>query len=340
MDSAGFAGEAGTRYALHPATPHLNLQALRASHSPMPYPVIPKGAWPRALHAALVAVGCLCLVAACSRTEPQDYIVQGNTPPAYNGVSTAELNVYATKVYIDLLGRGPTSGEREAFVQEWRDRAGTGEGIDALLTSIQQTGAAYRNLDLSFREKFLNGTDSVVVAERIAITQNTYDNLLSTGDTLTALFVAELLAQYQDLQNALDDLRSGQIDWSQYVVRHLNNGVFTEINMGSENYALACFEDLFFRQPTTYELDASVSMIDGTGAFLFLEYGDSRADFNRIVTSGGPFSEALALEVFTALLGRRPETAELGTALDILGAENDLLRLQRHLLQLPAYAGF
>jgi hypothetical protein len=88
------------------------------------------------------------------------------------------------------------------------------------------------------------------------------------------------LDQYSKLRAAIGDLRAGDIDWSEYVARHLNNPIFTQINMGSENYALACFEDLYFREPTNYEVEASVAMLDGQGAFLFLEYGDSRDDFN------------------------------------------------------------
>jgi hypothetical protein len=282
----------------------------------------------------------LLIASACRDGLPEDFIVEGNAPPPYSGVSTAQLNVYANKTYIDLLGRGPTESEREDFVAAWRANEGRVGGLDSLLAALQATDEAWTNLDLRFRDKLLNGTDSASIALNVASVQAVVNTTLAAGDTVSAQFLALRLDELIRLRDAMADLRAGAIGWPAYVARHLDNAIFMEINMGSLNYALATFEDLYFREPTVFEREQSVLMIDGLPGFLFGAYGDSRKDFVAIATAGGPFAEGLVLEAYAALLGRRPDSAELGEGLTVLGADTDYRRLLRHVMQKPAYAGF
>jgi hypothetical protein len=282
----------------------------------------------------------LVLAAGCNKELVEDYVVYGNTPPPYDGVSSAALNVFASRVYIDLWGRGPTIEERETFVNAWRDAAGNAEAEDSVLAVMQGTSEYFKNATQLTRTKFLGGTDSLAIEDNINIYANQIALSLLAGDSAMALFLEAPYEALLGLRNAKQDLQNGTIGWGPFLALHIDNTLYMEINMGSENFALATFEHLLLRAPTLYEKDQSVRMIDGFPAFLFLEDGNSRADFVRLMTSGPAFAEGLVLDAFTTFLGRLPNADELASGLNAVGDAADVQALQRYILQTTDYAGF
>ena len=64
-----------------------------------------------------IAIGLICivfLVANCKKQEitvHENLVIDGNKPPTYEGVSQTQIEVYISKLYIDLLGLQATQLE-------------------------------------------------------------------------------------------------------------------------------------------------------------------------------------------------------------------------------------
>ena len=110
--------------------------------------------------------------------------------------------------------------------------------------------------------------------------------------------------------------------------------------MGSTNFVLASFENLFFRLPTVAELDAGVLMANGLSSALFLEVGNSRDDFVEICTNYKEFYEGMVRSAFSLFLLRQPTSIEMESYTQSFIADSDLQKLQKELLKSKEYAGF
>jgi hypothetical protein len=270
----------------------------------------------------------------------EDLVIHGNTPPPFEGVSTVQLQTYINKLHIDLLGRGPTVSELEAMTEAFKSDDFREEDLDDVLSDMQQTYEWAKSYDAHTKGRFLNGTDSFAINESILIYESSVQYYYDIGDTVLAVLVGKLLEDLIELQDAARNLWTGFVDFNEYHRRHLINPFYDEINMGSENYVLACFENLYFREPTESELDQGVLMVDGISSFLFLQDGDSKRDFAEIAVRADPYYEGLVIEAYTLLLARKPDSWEMASQVEDLKETGDYRALQRHIVKGSEYAGF
>jgi hypothetical protein len=285
---------------------------------------------------------CLVLISlgSCKKEVHQDVILWGNTPPPYDGLSAVQIQSLINKFYIDLIGRGPTPDELDQFTQRWKEQDLTADALALQIGELQQTGAYFRNMDVLFWAKCLNSTDSITLLGQIALYNSLIDVALIVGDTALAYFYEPFRNDLLNLQSAALDLKSGSIGVEEYFERLIHNTIYDDVNMGSENFVLATFENLFFRKPTEYELMQGVYMVDGSSAFLFLQDGNSKRDFVEIATHSSPFYEGLVLEAYRHLLGLHPDAQEMIRGLDALGPATNYAQLQRSIITSSAYANF
>lgn len=280
----------------------------------------------------------LILFPACQKDIREQVIVWGNTPPPYHGMSTEQLQVLSNRIYIDLLGRGPTQVELDNFLEEWKEEDFSAQALDAQILSLQQSAAYFRNMDVIFWAKCLNSIDSLSLESEIALYNYVIELSLEAGDTTLAYFYEPFRDGLIRLKEGAGDWRNGEIGIEEYMGRIINNVIYDNVNMGSENYVLACFENLYFRKPTAYELEQAILMVGGVSGFLFLQDGNSRLDFVHIATHSAPFYEGLVLEAYRHLLGSVPDAAQMAVGLQALGSSSDYQSLQRSIIIGPLYA--
>ena len=144
----------------------------------------------------------------------------------------------------------------------------------------------------------------------------------------------------QDLQEAGRDLYSDSINLNQFYYRLINNSVYDEINMGSENFVKSCFENLLHRFPTTTELDNAIEMVDGNPSALFLTEGNSKGDFINIITATTPFYEGVVIDAYQRFLQREPNSTEILSETDSIESSASLQILHKIILKKEEYAGF
>jgi hypothetical protein len=110
--------------------------------------------------------------------------------------------------------------------------------------------------------------------------------------------------------------------------------------MGSENFAISCFENLLKRYPTDAELNNSVTMIDGQPSQVLLAGGNSKLDFANIIVESSDFHSGLIIDAFQQLLLRKPSSEELSTATVRFVNEKDYAQELVLLVITDEYAGF
>jgi hypothetical protein len=270
----------------------------------------------------------------------QNKIVDGNVAPPFNGVSTLQIENYVNKLYIDLISREPSDPELESAVDGLKaGNLGEASRLQIINDLMGQYDYYKRHFE-STSSRFLEGVDSTDIAGGLALLQALITLAYQTGDTLLAYLYEYEYARTEDLYFATSNYASGAIDINTYYSYFLNNGYYDEINMGSQNFVLACFENLFFRFPTTAELAQGVSMVDGASSQVFLQDGNSKLDFIHIVTHTTEFYEGLVIDNYRSLLSRDPDSYEMDSLTQTMEASGDLQEMQRHILKGKEYAGF
>jgi hypothetical protein len=271
----------------------------------------------------------------------ENKIINGNTLPPYNGISTIQLKSFINKVYVDLLSREANNKELDAATNLIKNANYSIAIRDSFVSSIINTQEFYTQLFIKTSGSVLNATSKKEVIDQV----NFYNYLigfnLQNKDTVSANALRVEVKKLENLRDADSLYALKQININEFYRRFILNYFYDEINMGSENYVKACFENLFYRLPTTYELSQGEGMVDGLNSkILFLQSGSSKGDFATIVTHCTAFNQGLITTAFVNYLLRKPNDTELSQYLISLSNNNDYTQLIKSILISKEYAGF
>ncbi len=270
----------------------------------------------------------------------ENLIIENNTPPENNNVSTLQLSNYINNVYIDLFGRAPTEGELEADISFLRTNGISTEARGEWIAAMMNNYEYYKNINVLTNQKMLVDVDSITVIYKIELYEYFIELNNLGGDTLTNPFWEYEIYKLQQLLTAPVDLYEGTIGIDSYMARFIYNAFYDEVNMGSLNFVIACFENLYGRAPTDEELDDGIRMVDGASSQLFLIDGSSKEDFIHIATTHPEFYQGQVFEVFTTLLAREPDSYEMFIYTSMMMESNHFNDVKQIILQGEEYAGF
>lgn len=286
-----------------------------------------------------------CFLFSCSK-DPlieeihKDTTVNGNNPPPYTGVSDDKITAYINKLYIDLLGRAPSATEITDNLG-YLDQNGLSDASrDSLIQHLIVTKPYYVRLFSINSNEFLNGTDSAYIQYEIQLIQFVYYLDSINGNTLNLIYYTYELNRLYTLQNLTDDYMSGSVTMNKYFATFLDNYFYDQVNMGSENFVKGSFDDLFRRAPTDEELFQGVNIVNNSSGILFLQNGDSKGDYIKIVTTCDEFYEGLVKKTFEQLLLREPTSSEEGTYTTQLKNTLNYQQFEKTILKTSEYAGF
>jgi hypothetical protein len=288
----------------------------------------------------LLGFAMLWLLSACKKTEY--VVIEDNQPPYHEGVTTIQIQNYVNKAYIDILGAEPELSERDAWVSDLKNNNLDSASRSAFILSLQ-ADANYRNqFDDVYIAPILNGlydsTSVVAMRDELIFFRSL---AISNGDSALSQYWAYEIYKATELRDASWEYHSGQISINEYKRRMANNYGYDQINMGAENFVIACFENFLKRLPTDQEEIAGETMYDGQPARVFMRDGSTKGDFLDIMTTTTGFYEGLVIDTYLHLLLRMPNSIEMGwntTALE--NGEIDIKVLQHNLAISEEYAGF
>jgi len=266
--------------------------------------------------------------------------IDGNVAPPFSGVTTVQIQNYINKIYIDLVGREPSQSERGDLSSFLKDNNLDDASRDQVMNDLMNSIEYYDRLWEVYSGSMLGGITQANIEETIVTYEYLVDFYNQQGETLIAQFFEKEIIRYTDLKNSASQLANDAIEIDIFIGRMLNNEVFEEINMGSENFVIAAFEHLFKRSPTNVERLNGTTMVDGIPAQLLFLDGLSKADFIEIMTTVPEFYQGLTIDIYQTLLARLPDSQEMTEATLELSENQDYQAIQRKVMKTEEYAGF
>jgi hypothetical protein len=272
----------------------------------------------------------------------ENLIVGGVRSPYSGAVSTLQLQTYINKLYVDLLSREPTNTELTSGVQLLKASNGASNSRHTYVTLLLQQQEFYSQFFLRTSGNLLNATSKKDMDDQIQLFNYLYNFYISSSDPISANSILIENSRLKLLYAADSLYQLGQLSINDFYGRFINNYFFDEINMGTENYVKAVFENLFHRTPSVNELYQSSNMVDGlVNGVLFGESGASKGDFVQIVTHSNSFYEGLITSAYLNFLLRKPTDTELAALMPVIsGGTNDYKLVIQELLCSKEYAGF
>lgn len=298
------------------------------------------------MHRFLPLILSFSFFLACTKKETINQIdhinviIDDNTAPPYNQVTTIQIQNYINKTYIDLLGREPLQQELEDHTHLLKSNNLSLQSRTLLLDQLMENPLYYDRFFETYSVAYLNGVAEQIILQYINELENLKTQAEQMGDLTLAQFYQIEIDKLEDLQAASADYENKAISISEFMQRICYNLLYDEINMGSENFVLSCFENFLKRFPTEQERAAGVNMVNGFSSQLLLQDGSTKKDFIEIITSTPGFYEGLAIDIYRQLLARSPNSEEMNDATTQLTEDPDYQAIQKNVMVSAEYAGF
>ena len=263
-------------------------------------------------------------------------VVPDNEAPPDQTIENITITNYVNRVYVSVLGREANDTEKETGFNLLRQNnlslTSRTQFLDQVFTESEYLPHLY---DFA-RVEILNNLDTSEVTYWIYL----FNFLLS--DPAYAQVYDVLLHEIErldTLQRIPADLVNHAIDIEYLHRRCVNNYFYDQINMGSENFVVSCFQHFLNRYPTLSELTEGKKMVDGVPAVLFLESGQSKDDFIDIFFTSKDYSEGLAINLYQRYLLRNPSSIEMGNAANAFVVSHNYVQMQKDILSTNEYIG-
>lgn len=283
----------------------------------------------------LLALLTVLVLSSCGKDQ-EIVPIDGNVAPPDYTVPTVVKESYVNRVYISLLGRKPDDGEFQTGLAQLNQNNMSVTNRETFLDDVIDNYDYHYNLFDVNRINLINAADTSEMKEFIAVF-----NLLLMDPQYQPLYPV-IQAEIDKMQLVLDipdGLANGSLDLPGAHRRFVNNNIYDEINMGTQNFVQSCFENLLFRYPTAAELTSASTMVDGFSANVFLQSGRNKDDFLTIFFSSNDYYEGQVRDVYQRFLFRDPDSVEMDELTQSYKNSGDYEALIKTVLSSDEYAG-
>ena len=285
------------------------------------------------------------ILVACKKstteTVHENHVVSGNQIPNYSGVSTIQVKAYVNRVYVDLLGREADSLELVKATNIIKSGNYNDKSRDSMISLAMNNAQFYPQIFIKTSAVILNSTSKQDIADQINFDNYIRQQSLQTHDTITYNALSLELDALNKLYTVDSMYRLKQIDINEFYRRFIYNYFYDQINMGTQNFVKACFENLFHRNASVNEESNSENMANGFGSYtLFLKTGNCKGDFANIVTHSTEFYQGLIVTAYQNYLLRKPTDQEINSMVTSLSQNKDYLSVVKSIMKTTEYAGF
>jgi hypothetical protein len=273
------------------------------------------------------------IITSCTKIE--DVLVGGNTHPTDLTIENTVIENYVNKLYISTIGREPNPAEFDANFETLRTANLSQESREEVISAILNKEEYYNNLFKLESANILNGVDTAMINERYYL----YKYFLMNSTGFDSIYIAYEFERLAVLKQALPDLNAETITNTELYERMVNNIFFDEINMGTENFVVAMFQNFMLRYPTTAELESGKLMVNDNNSTLFFIAGNGKNDFINIFFASDEYYTGQTNILFNRYLFRNPTSEEsVNYSLDYLNSD-DYKLLQKRILSTDEFIG-
>lgn len=286
--------------------------------------------------ARVVGFLILLFVFSASCKKDKEVIIGDNTAPPDGTISNVVKENYVNKSYISVLGRKPSSSELSAGIAVLNQHNLSVADRNQVLTDIfAKPGYNQRLYDMSIAT-LLNNLDTAQITVFIYV----FQTLLTDPQYQSQwpLIQAEK-TKLENLKKSVADLNSGAITIIGLHKRVINNYMYDQVNMGTENFVVSMFQNFLYRYPTEDELAQSKQMVDGFEGVVFLQTGTVKDDFINIFFGCNNYFEGQVRDLYLKYLFREPTSVEMADKATLYKNSLDYKALQKAILSSDEYAG-
>jgi len=273
------------------------------------------------------------IISSCTKIE--DVIVGDNTLPPDNTIENTTIETYINKLYISTIGREPIESEFSTDFSILKEADVSQESREVVINGILNKAEYYNNLFKLECEHLLLGLDTADINLNIYV----LNVLLTTAHGLDSIYFADALERMLKLQEVLPGLGDGTISNMEMHKRMVNNNMYDEINMGTENFVISMFQSFMQRYPTLSELENGKLMVNNNNSSVFFIPGNGKEDFINIFIESDEYYTGQTNILFNRYLFRDPTSEEsVNYSLDYINTE-DYKSLQRRILSTNEFIG-
>jgi hypothetical protein len=286
------------------------------------------------LRGLLLFFALLGIISSCTKQEER--IVSGNVAPPDSTLPRSLRSNFITKTYIGLIGREPNDAEfsnAKSVLDNGNYSSNARKSV--VQTILNNDGIYSREFEIA-RGTLLNGLDTLQIRDFI----NTFEYLLTlpSYESLWPVIEGEL-NRLHPLQSSVSDMINGTCSFVEMQRRCVDNNFYDDINMGSLNYVISCFQNLLLRNPTQYESEECVRMVDGFNGILFLQVGQTKRQFQDIFFASDDYYEGQVILLYTRFLFRTPNSEEMAYYSELYKSSGDYKLVIAQILSSDEYAG-
>jgi hypothetical protein len=221
---------------------------------------------------------------------------------------TIKIRNFVVKTYISLLNRKPDKAEIQSVITKYSLFNELQKGQELLVRDLLKSKEFSHSVFDLFKNEFLQGVD--VDEINTQITDYRFLLTIKTQSDFADIFQYEL-NRFLELRGAEDQYIAGKIKYNDFQKTFFNNKFFDDINMGDNNFVIACFNYLFYRNPTKYELEEGKKLYNNQFGVMFCKPGSSKIDFLEILFKSNEWKVGNIRFWFNKLLNRNPTHDEL-----------------------------
>lgn len=263
-------------------------------------------------------------------------LIDNNIAQPDNTVENVTVENYVNKLHIALLGRKPTEVEFDASLVILKDDDLSLNSRINVIQSIHDQVQYYDNEFAIMRSNFLNNADSAEFAEAKWVIE--FAKSATSNQIEIDFWNAELL-RIEPLISLESDLslKTKSIKEAHEVV--VNNMVYDEINMGTENFVVSLFQNFLLRYPTQAELDGGKNMVDGKSDALFTLIGNNKNELLSIFFNNNEYYEGQVRANYLRFLYREPSADEISLLVTQYKSTGNYKEIQSYILSTDEYLG-
>jgi len=271
-----------------------------------------------------IFIALLITISGCKQKTWEVTDVSKEITGADPTASIFQIEAYIYNIYIGLTGRKPSAAEfeeaRKLLISSQADRISRVAFVRTIFTKDE----FYYNLYDLMRKDVMEDTDTTTILEEY---QEAVQRLSDPGYQSQWARYEELKTEYEQLMQSVSALKAEQMGLTGLYRRGIDNDIYDEINMGSENFVVSNFTFFLGRYPTEQELEEGKKMVDSRSSMLFLQSGNNKNDFLNIFFGSLDYKEGLIRRLFERYLYRAPSSYERDIYIERLGEDHEYKEL-------------
>ena len=276
------------------------------------------------------------LILSSCKKEDEVELIPNNIAPPDETIEQVTLSNYVNKLYIGILGRKATDSENTAGLKIITDGNASIASRTELVNLVLANSEYYTNEFYKMRADYLDGADS---ADMQQVVETFTFALTTTTNELYKEFFQTAIDGIEPLMSLEDDLKNGQKNTIEAHKIIVNNYIYDELNMGSENFIVSLFQNFLLRYPTTSELESGKNIVDGASDIIFLTTANSKSELIDIFFNSTSYFEGQVRINFLRFLYREPTASEVSTLTSLYISNKDYKALQTYILTTDEYLG-